>query len=109
MNDTRKTSEPIYSTLAEDPDLGPIVEMFVEEMPGRIAGLLAWLESGNKEELRRAAHQLKGAAGSYGFQPITPAAARLEETIRQGSSEEEIHRAVGELVDLCRRAAAGRP
>ena len=109
MSTTVANAEPLYSTLAEDPDLSEIVDMFVDEMPDRIANLLAQLESGNQEELRRAAHQLKGAAGSYGFDAISPSAANLEDALRSGKPEAEILKATESLVALCQRATSGIP
>lgn len=103
------SNEPIYSVLSEDPDLGQIVEMFVDEMPDRVANLLSRFESGDWEELRRATHQLKGAAGSYGFDAISPAAGEVEQAIHDGEPEENIRRTVDSLVDLCRRARSGMP
>jgi histidine phosphotransfer protein HptB len=93
---------PIYSTLAGDPDLGELVEMFVAEMPDRIDALET--ESRNRDwpQLTSAAHQLKGAAGSYGFSAITPYAARLEAAAREGSQEEAILAALSELLARCR-------
>jgi HPt (histidine-containing phosphotransfer) domain-containing protein len=99
-------AEPLYSTLAEDPDLREIVDMFVDEMPDRIANLLAQCESGKWEELRRAAHQLKGAAGSYGFDAISPSAADLEDALYHHKPEAEILKATESLVALCRRATS---
>lgn len=94
----------LYSSFGTDPDLAEIVEMFVDEMPGRIANLLECADSDDPERLRIAVHQIKGAAGSYGFQPITDCAARLESGIRQGEPEERVRQEVEALVDLCRRA-----
>jgi len=102
-------TELLYSRLAEDPDLADIVGLFVQEMPERIARLLDRFAASDWEGLRRAAHQLKGAAGSYGFGPISPAAARLEDNVLHSRPEEEINRAVQELIELCRRARAGTP
>jgi histidine phosphotransfer protein HptB len=99
----------LYSVLADDPDLAEIVALFVQEMPERIARLLDRFRESDREGLRRVAHQLKGAAGSYGFTPISPAAARLEDGIVQSRSEEEIRQALDELIDLCRRTRAGAP
>jgi histidine phosphotransfer protein HptB len=109
MSTTVGNTEPLYSTLAEDPDLSEIVDMFVDEMPDRIANLLAQLESGNWEELRRAAHQLKGAAGSYGFDAISPSAANLEDALHNGELEAKIKSATDSLVALCQRATSGTP
>jgi histidine phosphotransfer protein HptB len=99
----------VYSRLAVDPDLSEIVDMFVEEMPDRIATLLEQLNAGDWECLRRTAHQLKGAAGSYGFDKISPSAGRVEAAIRDNEPEQSIRLAVDELVDLCRRAHSGTP
>ncbi len=109
MSTIQDTTEPLYSTLADDPDLCDIVVMFVDEMPDRVDNLLAQLESGNWEELRRAAHQLKGAAGSYGFDAISPSAARLEDGLRNDLPEAEILKATESLVALCQRATSGTP
>lgn len=101
--------EPIFSTLVNDPELGRIVPLFVEEMPGRVKQLRTRLESSDWDGLRQVAHQMKGAAGSYGFQPITPFAARLEQAIKDGQPESEIQRLAEELIALCGRVRAGSP
>jgi HPt (histidine-containing phosphotransfer) domain-containing protein len=101
--------EPIYSTLVGDPNLGDLVDLFVSEMPDRIASLQSQLAQCDWENLRRTAHQIKGAAGSYGFAPISPSAAKVEDAIRKTSSEEDIGRAVADLVELCQRAQAKQP
>jgi HPt (histidine-containing phosphotransfer) domain-containing protein len=99
----------LYSELATDPDLAEIVEMFVEEMPQRVAKLVQCYDQHDLENLGRAAHQLKGSAGSYGFMPITPAAAKLETLVRSQQDEDEILVALNELVDLCQSIRSGVP
>jgi HPt (histidine-containing phosphotransfer) domain-containing protein len=101
--------EPLYSTLGADPDLGEIVELFVEEMPGRIEALVEQYNSGDWQSLRRTAHQLKGAAGSYGFEQVTPVAAELEQKLDQDEPEEQVRSAVEQLIDHCQRLKAGSP
>jgi histidine phosphotransfer protein HptB len=109
MSQAVSKEEMLYSHLGNDPDLSEIVTMFVEEMPNRIATLLEQLNSGDLETLRRTAHQLKGAAGSYGFDLISPAAARLECAVRDDETPRHIRDAVEELVELCSRVRAGVP
>lgn len=109
MESNATTGQMLFSTLAEDPDLAEIVEMFVDEMPERIENILNCYQSEDWEGLRRASHQLKGAAGSYGFAPITPCAGVLEATIKQAKPEDEIRKAVDELVGMCRSVRAGTP
>jgi len=102
-------SPHVYSCLAADPELGELVEMFVHEMPDRIGVLVAQAERQDWAQLTRTAHQLKGAAGSYGFHSLTPYAARLETAARQGREEKQILSALDELLDLCRHVRSGVP
>ncbi len=97
---------PIYSVLASDPDLQEIVQLFVDEMSDRIARFEAEFAAKNWAELGRAAHQLKGAAGSYGFAELSPAAATLENTIKANADEATISAATDHLIALCRRTTA---
>ena len=99
----------VYSTLGSDPDLGELVEMFVDEMPQRVEKLTGLLENAQWEELRRGAHQLKGAAGSYGFLEISPLAAILEDKILAGQPEDEIRQVLETLREMCLAARAGVP
>jgi len=99
----------LYSHMGSNPDLKEIVDLFIEEMPGRVTILLDRLNTGDWEGLRGAAHQLKGAAGSYGFATISPCAGRVENAVHDGLPEEQIRQAVMELVNLCNRARAGQP
>jgi HPt (histidine-containing phosphotransfer) domain-containing protein len=107
MTQISKATEPLYSSLSRDPALAEIVGMFVEEMRDRVAALLDQLEAGQWEGLARTAHQLKGAAGSYGFAPISRCAAQLEAAIREGEPEARIRDAVDALIAICKRARGG--
>jgi len=102
------SSEYLYSSLADE-ILQDLVQLFVEEMPRRAENLAACLQALEWEGLRRAVHQLKGAAGSYGFAPVSVAAARVEQAIASRQPEDEIRRTTEELIDLCRRVRAGGP
>jgi len=104
------TSETlIYSDLADDPDLAEIVDMFVAEMPIRAAMMEARFAEQQWSELERAAHQIKGAAGSYGFNPLTTAAAKLEAALKGRADEAEIKQHLDILTQLCRSVRSGTP
>ena len=51
--------EPIYSSLAADPVLGEIVEIFVEEIPSRIETLVSQAAADDWEALGRTAQDRK--------------------------------------------------
>ena len=76
--------EPIRSIFENDPAMMEIVRDFAAALPERRRSLQALLEANDLDALQVAAHQLKGAGGGYGFQPITDTAARLEQALREG-------------------------
>lgn len=100
-----RDSGGLFSELAEDPDMKDIVVIFVESLARNAVALDAALASGDRELVRRLAHQIKGAAGGYGFPSITAAAARLE-TVAKGRAP--IDEAVRELCAMCRKVRAVR-
>ena len=103
MNTITVEPEFLHSSLANDPDLTEIVDLFVEELPDRVATISNCLAGGDWNGLRRYAHQLKGACGSYGFHQLTPAAAQVEDIASEECDEERIRLAVNELIGLCQK------
>lgn len=109
MSNLVQTTQPLYSTIGTDPDFQELVTLFVQEMPERIQKILDCLNQGNLEDLHRLCHQLKGSAGGYGFPPISEAAAKVVDALRNHSPEEQIWQTVSDLLQLCQRARAGGP
>jgi HPt (histidine-containing phosphotransfer) domain-containing protein len=104
------TSESaLYSTLASDPDLSELVELFVSELPDRIRVMQSALDQRDFEALGRFAHQLKGASGSYGFAQLMPALKQLELSARENPAEQTVCAALQEVADLCQRVRSGVP
>jgi HPt (histidine-containing phosphotransfer) domain-containing protein len=102
------TPEPwIYSSLATEPGFADLVATYVNDMPSRLQQLEAQFQAGNWDELRRLAHQMKGAAGSYGFDTITQQAARLEAAAARRDSIADIELNLSELKQLCARMRTG--
>jgi HPt (histidine-containing phosphotransfer) domain-containing protein len=99
----------LLSELGSDPDMLPLVEAFVAELPHRLEAIRDSLRLEDFDALARLSHQLKGAAGSYGFPSITEASKRLEESVRMHADLETISQDLSELADLCGRATASSP
>ncbi|MEM1444775.1 MAG: Hpt domain-containing protein [Planctomycetota bacterium] len=104
-------SSPLRSVYAEDQEFGDLIQLFVAELPERIATIDQTLADQDLSGLRSIAHQLKGAGGGYGFTEITDAGRKLERLAETADAEvqEDIDRvtaAAKELVDLCHRATA---
>lgn len=58
-----------------------IVAMFLGELPKRVRDFEAAFEASDQVLFRRLTHQMKGAAGGYGYPSITQAAIMLERCI----------------------------
>jgi CheY-like chemotaxis protein len=96
----------ILSTLGNDADMREIVRQFVHDLPDRSSAILRASQASDVETLGRMAHQLKGAAGGYGFPRITEAAAAVEQGVREGLDPSSLHSRAEALARLCRRARA---
>jgi HPt (histidine-containing phosphotransfer) domain-containing protein len=87
--------------------MSDLVEIFVAEMPAKIATFQRHASAGDWQALGVISHQLKGSAGSYGFHQLTQPAQRVELAARENQPEEAILESVEELLGLCRRLRTG--
>lgn len=99
----------LYSPLAADPDLSDLVEQFVAEIANRISALNGFAESADWGSVSRLAHQIKGAAGSYGFHDVTSYAMKLEHSAKAGDPDNCIREALAALAEICSRLRSGMP
>ncbi|QYK48799.1 MAG: Hpt domain-containing protein [Phycisphaeraceae bacterium] len=110
MEPQAQHTSPLRSDLADDPDMVELLDFFVAELGERIASLQSHLDAQRLGDLRTLAHQLKGAAGGYGYPDLSRIAGTLEASITEGGPEPDpttVKHAVDALVDVCRRAIAG--
>ncbi|MDX9912896.1 MAG: Hpt domain-containing protein [Phycisphaerales bacterium] len=103
---------PIRSQYANDPEMAELVEFFVSELPQRTQAIEAAMAESRAADLKRLAHQLKGAGGGYGYPAISSAAARVEEDVKQAgdrmlSELDQLRGDVEALLAICERAIAG--
>jgi len=106
-------NSPIRSSFASDPDMAELVDLFLDELPKRLETLNVAVDGRDIETLRRLAHQLKGAAGGYGFETIGTAAGSLEALIKaSGDAAKDqlstMSESINDLKSLCERALMGR-
>ena len=99
--------DALVSELAEDPDIADLVAEFAVVLGTRADSLLSAFTRDDTESLRRIVHQLKGAAGGYGFPSISEQA-RVVESALEGSNERaQVREAVEGPAALCFRATLG--
>jgi HPt (histidine-containing phosphotransfer) domain-containing protein len=99
----------LLSELAGDPGMAEIVETFVFGLSARAEAIERACSAQDVDSLRTLVHQLKGAAGSYGFPAITEAARTLEQATKSESSPETLRALSKALIALCRCARVAAP
>lgn len=62
-----------------------VIDLFLEDAPQRIAGIVAAIDAGEPDSLMRAAHSLKGSSANVGAKALTGLCANLEQRGRNGS------------------------
>jgi CheY-like chemotaxis protein/GGDEF domain-containing protein len=95
--------EPLKSGLADNEKFRGVLLRFISRLPDRIEEMQRLLEQEELQQLARAIHQIKGAAGGYGFPDLSTAACRAEESIKQAEDLPAIATQVAELIDMIRR------
>jgi HPt (histidine-containing phosphotransfer) domain-containing protein len=85
-----------------------IVEFFVNDLSARMESICDALEHEDRARLKTLAHQLKGAAGGYGFPTIGVAAGAVErELLGTQADLASLQDKVEDLIRLCRSAVPG--
>jgi len=95
-----ESGQRIRSTRADDAPLTGVLHRFVERLPARVAEIRRLAHESNSPELARAMHQLKGAAGGYGFPQVSEQASLIEGLLKAGKSPSDVAESVAHIIDL---------
>jgi HPt (histidine-containing phosphotransfer) domain-containing protein len=75
---------------ADDPAIETLIEAarieFAQSLPGKADALAAQAERGAWDDIRRAAHKLRGSAAVYGFGAVGSVAAAVEDLLFQAGA-----------------------
>ncbi len=93
---------PIVSTLPATPRFREIVEIFLNELPLKLAAMHTARDEADWKSLAELAHWLKGTGGTVGFGCFTEPSKRLEQGAKQ-QHEAEIAAGLRELEALAER------
>lgn len=110
-NPTNRPNTPLVSEYATDPDMQEILTLFIQEMPERVEALQKSWRASEFDQVKRLAHQLKGAGGGYGYPTLGEAAGKLEKSLNEAATKshadslESLRAQLDELVNLCNRVA----
>ena len=102
--------EMVYSSLSDEEDMLPLIEEFVNSL----APLALRLRRANSDQdldtIGQLCQNLKGAGAGYGFAAITDTARYAVESLGRADRDiEGVRKSVNELVQVLRRARAGKP
>jgi HPt (histidine-containing phosphotransfer) domain-containing protein len=103
-------SSPVFSSLASDPDMVELIELFVNDLPRRVDELRQCSGAADWDSVRRVAHQLKGASAGYGFAVVGEVAGALEvhaiRALKTSAADdtERVLAQVNDLISICERA-----
>ena len=87
--------------LMNKPATAKLVEKFLSGLPQRVSAVHEAFAQGEMNQLKILTHQLKGAAGGYGFIGITKVATALEAAIVSGADKSTIAGHITSLAALC--------
>ena len=72
-------NSPIVSSLLEEePDIADLLQGFIDRLPEIVLEIRNALEQGNKEELAKQIHDLKGVSGNYGYNVLFELCQKME-------------------------------
>lgn len=97
----------LLSDFGDDPEMMEIIEPFVRGLDERVATMRQAVSSADYDSLSCVAHQLKGAAGGYGYPSISEAAKLLELGARACEPGDKLEAAMNRVVSLCDGARRG--
>ena len=101
------TVKPLISDFADDPDMSEIIVMFVDGLEERIKAIQTAFNERIFTTVSGIAHQLKGAAGGYGYPTLSELAFEVEQLTKKNAPEEQVGTALTLLVEQCQRAIIG--
>jgi signal transduction histidine kinase/CheY-like chemotaxis protein len=100
------SDEAIASACRDDTDMAGIIAEFIGQLPQRLAEMRQAAANSQWDVLLRAAHQLKGAGGSYGYTCLSDAARELESRAKRRDVE-AVMLALNNLTKLSERIRVG--
>jgi HPt (histidine-containing phosphotransfer) domain-containing protein len=82
--------DSLISELAKDPNLRPVVRMFLDDLPATLERLSNVIYRQDHAEIQRLAHELKGTSASFGYPEISHWADKIERCAQQAASSQTL-------------------
>ena len=89
--------------MESDPDFFDLIVMYMEDSRDFMANPTTAFNQKAWNDLASIAHQLKGSAGSHGFQQVTEVAKQLEKSCMEIQSRDQIEQELQAVLNLLGR------
>lgn len=95
--------EKLISGLAGNPKFIPLLQEYLDSIPGTVKSLKERFTSGDREGFFTLCHNIKGTAASYGYPQITSAAVVILDKLKNDVELEELKQDLEEMINLFNR------
>jgi len=103
-------SDAVYSTMADDEEMIPLIEEFVASLGPLSMRLRRANADADTNTINHLCQNLKGAGAGYGFEAITTMARYAVESLEAAEQDADaLRKSVNDLVQTLRRARPGSP
>ena len=101
-------AEPIISCYAGESEMTDVIRFFIDDLQERVRDLDDALDKSDRTRLATLTHQLKSAAGGYGFPQLAEASVAVEQALEVDPLDpSRMRQQTGALTALCRRVILG--
>jgi CheY-like chemotaxis protein len=100
------TVEPVLSNFANDPDMRPLIQGFVDSVPALLEELAECIYREDVEGVHRSAQRLQADAAGCGFEPVADLAANVVNALSAGEPLSEVRPKLTQLTDISRQVRA---
>jgi len=94
------------SRFPDDPEMAELAELFVAQLAVRLEAMRTAWSQGDLAGVRFVSHQIRGAAGGYGFPEVGTAAGAIEDLLRGEADSPLVRERIEELERTVRRLSA---
>lgn len=102
LSQAAASTSSLQSTVGDEPSIQALLTRFISRLPERVKAIRACMEEQDLAKLRQAVHQLKGAAGGYGYPQLTEQAGRAEDKLAVADTLEPVKTEIDSLIALIR-------
>ncbi|MFW7381507.1 MAG: Hpt domain-containing protein [Oligoflexus sp.] len=99
---------PFSTTPEYDSIIASVTQLFLQSLPSRLADFHQALQHSDWSRLAYLAHQMAGAAGSFGFPELGKLAAKIESLLKTQPKPENLELLMAAFDEQCQQALSAK-